>query len=358
MSYVNNIKIHNIYYMMAYAFKSLDKACFNKVLSEEFENCKELCAEILYIGISEQIKRGLSRDYIPITEELSILKGKIDISSSLNKLSIQKQKLYCTYDEFSENSLLNRIIKSTVFLLLKSEITKERKKKLRTVMIFFENVDLIDLFLVDWNIKFSKNNLTYKFLISTCFLVVKGLIQTKTEGNQKMLDYFDEQMLHHLYEKFILEYFKRHFPKVKSRAEQIDWQTDNGYVNLLPRMQSDIMLSANINGIKKVLIIDAKFYNHNLQSRFEKESVISGNLYQIFTYVKNKETEFSNSNIEHIPVEGMLLYAKTQDQNQPDVQYILSGNKISVTTLDLSGNFECIREKLGEIGKNFLKEMI
>ena len=88
----------------------------------------------------------------------------------------------------------------------------------------------------------------------------------------------------------------------------------------------------------------------------QKEIVISGNLYQIFTYVKNKETEFSNSNIEHIPVEGMLLYAKTQDQNQPNVQYILSGNKISVTTLDLSGNFECIREKLDEIGKKFLEE--
>ena len=356
MSYVNNIKIHNIYYMMAYAFKSLDKTCFNKVLSEEFENCKELCAEILYIGISEQIKRGLSRDYIPITEELSILKGKIDITSSLNKLSIQKQRLYCTYDEFSENSLLNRIIKSTVFLLLKSEITKERKKKLRSVMIFFENVNLIDLFLVDWNIKFSKNNLTYKFLISTCFLVVKGLIQTETEGNQKMLDYFDDQMLHHLYEKFILEYFKKHFPQIKSRSEQIDWQTDNGYINLLPRMQSDIMLSAKINGIKKILIIDAKFYNHNLQSRFERESVISGNLYQIFTYVKNKEFELNKKDEKHFHVKGVLLYAKTQDVNQPDVQYELSGNHISVTTLDLSADFEVIKEKLDRIGNEFLEE--
>ena len=40
-------------------------------------------------------------------------------------------------------------------------------------------------------------------------------------------------------------------------------------------------------GIRKCLIIDAKFYSHTMQTQYEKKSFISGNLYQIFTYIKD-----------------------------------------------------------------------
>lgn len=36
----------------------------------------------------------------------------------------------------------------------------------------------------------------------------------------------------------------------------------------------------------------------------------------------------------------MLLYAKTDDAIQPDNSYIMSGNRISVKTLDLNVSFE------------------
>lgn len=42
------------------------------------------------------------------------------------------------------------------------------------------------------------------------------------------------------------------------------------------------------------------------------------NLYQIFTYVKNKETEFGD---EPHQVSGMLLYAATDEVIQPDNVY-------------------------------------
>lgn len=59
----------------------------------------------------------------------------------------------------------------------------------------------------------------------------------------------------------------------------------------------------------KVLIIDTKYYAHTMQfnSLYNKESLISGNLYQIFAYVKNKDKDNTGN------VEGMLLYAKTDE---------------------------------------------
>lgn len=72
----------------------------------------------------------------------------------------------------------------------------------------------------------------------------------------------------------------------------------------------------------------------------------SGNLYQIFTYVKNKDTEFGDA--PHT-VSGILLYAATDEAIQPDNSYLMSGNRISVKTLDLNRNFSEIAARLNAI---------
>ena len=72
----------------------------------------------------------------------------------------------------------------------------------------------------------------------------------------------------------------------------------------------------------------------------------SGNLYQIFTYVKNKEAELA---AEPHEVSGMLLYARTDEAICPNNSYQMSGNKISVRMLDLDCDFSAIAEQLNSI---------
>ena len=48
-------------------------------------------------------------------------------------------------------------------------------------------------------------------------------------------------------------------------------------------------------------------------------------------------------------VSGMLLYAGTEEETQPDQTYRMSGNKISVTTLNLNQEFSGIAQKLNSI---------
>ena len=45
----------------------------------------------------------------------------------------------------------------------------------------------------------------------------------------------------------------------------------------------------------------------------------------------------------------MLLYAATDEANQPDNSYQMSGNKISVKTLDLNRNYLEIATQLNDI---------
>lgn len=50
-------------------------------------------AAILAKGISIQLKRGLGKEYLSHTEELSTLRGKIDINESMKTQSMIKNKL-------------------------------------------------------------------------------------------------------------------------------------------------------------------------------------------------------------------------------------------------------------------------
>ncbi len=343
------IRIQNIYYMLAYAFQVLNEQGYKNIATEEFDNTAELCAAILARGISTQVKRGLGKEYIPQTEALSSLRGKLDISESIKTQTFLKKQMICSYDDFSVNSVMNRIIKSTVLILLKGDISKSRKKELRKLMVFFDDVDVIDLYSVNWNMQYNRNNQTYRMLISICYLVFKGLLQTQSDGTTKLMDFLDEQRMHRLYEKFILEYYRKEHPELTTNASQIPWQLDDDFGDMLPVMQTDIMLTKD----EKTLIIDAKYYAHTTQRQYDKNTLHSGNLYQIFTYVKNKEAELAE---QPHKVAGMLLYARTDEEIYPEKEYRMSGNQIGVRTLNLDGDFDMIKNQLNEIAEEFFGE--
>ena len=159
------------------------------------------------------------------------------------------------------------------------------------------------------------------------------------------MDFIDEQRMSKLYEKFILEYYRKEFSELDVSSSQIQWNLDDGFDLMLPVMQSDIMISNN----EKTLIIDAKYYSHSTQSQFDVHTIHSHNLYQIFTYVKNKDKNNTGN------ISGMLLYAKTDEDIQPNKDYKMSGNQISVKNLDLNCDFTQIKKQLNEFVKNMMK---
>ena len=338
------IRVRNLFHMLAYAFSALTEQGYRAVATEDFDNAAELCAAILERGVSLQLKRGLGQEYVNRTEARSSLRGAIKVTESVKSQAIWRRQLVCSYDEFSVDTTMNRVIKATVALLVRSDISKARKKSLKKLMVYFANVRDIDLHTVDWNMRYDRNNRTYRMLMAVCWLVVKGLLQTQSDGATRMMDFFDEQRMSRLYEKFILEYYRREHPRLRASASFVEWALDDGMSEGLPAMRSDITLSAG----GRVLIIDAKYYASTMQSNFDKRTVHSGNLYQIFAYVKNKQAVLERAG-ESVEVSGMLLYAATDEEVQPDVTYRMSGNQIGVRTLDLDRPFEVIRAQLDGI---------
>lgn len=330
--------------MLSYAFTTLNQGVYEDVATEEFDNIHNLFAAILAKGISRQLKQGLYREYMSRKEDVAIVRGKIDMSGTFQNRFARKRVLTCEYDELSENNLLNQILKTTVILLLRhGRVDQEYKNELKKEMLFFSNVDTLDPACIRWTaIRFQRNNNSYRMLISLCQLILEGMLLTTDSGEHKLASFVDEQRMNRLYEKFILEFYVKECPQVTATASQIPWALDDGVGTMLPIMQSDIMLTRG----SEVLIIDAKYYTHTTQTQYDVHKIHSGNLYQIFAYVKNKDIEFGNK--PHA-VSGMLLYAATDEAIQPDNSYQMSGNQISVRTLDLNREFSEIAAQLNAI---------
>lgn len=339
-----SIFIKNIYYMLSYAFTTLNQGGYEDVATEQFENIHDLFAAILTKGIGRQLKQGLYREYINHKEAVTAVRGKIDMTETIHDRLSRKRVLTCEYDELSENNLLNQILKTTVTLLIRhAKVSQEYKSNLKKELLFFSNVDTIDPSTIHWSaIHFQRNNHTYRMLISLCQLILEGMLLTTDSGEYRLASFIDEQRMNRLYEKFILEYYAKECPQITATASQIPWALDDGIGTMLPIMQSDVMLSRG----NEVLIIDAKYYTHTTHVQYDVHTLHSGNLYQIFTYVKNKEAEFINKPHR---VSGMLLYAATDEAIQPDNSYQMSGNQISVKTLDLNRDFSEIAAQLNAI---------
>ncbi|MCZ6859794.1 MAG: restriction endonuclease, partial [Alphaproteobacteria bacterium] len=110
-------------------------------------------------------------------------------------------------------------------------------------------------------------------------------------------------------------------------------------VGRLPNMIVDVFLQDQ----DRKIIIDTKYYASALQSNRGSESFHSGNLYQLFSYLKNaagKDSTFQAA-------EGMLLYP--QVQYSLNTSFSIQGHRVKVATVDLTQPWPMIAAQLLEL---------
>lgn len=346
------IPVRNIYWMLAYAFSALRGRGYASLACEEFDSADDLLCAILARGMRQQARQGLKRDYVPLREDTRTPRGKVDIAASVKAVSRASGRLVCEHDDFTADNHLNRILKTAGAHLLASGASRERKAELRRALDCLAGVSALDERQIVWGQRLDRSSRTYQMLLAVSYLAIHGLVQTEDAGRAR-LEAFGEDDMAALYERFVREYLRaEHGSKVGVSAPHIPWMLDDGNDSLLPVMRSDIVLESRDGGAVRQLIIDTKYYSRVLGERYGKQSLHSGNLYQVFAYVKNAEERLRREGVAH-EVSGMLLYARTDEAAAPCETYRMSGNSISVRTLDLNQPFEGIRAQLDGIARGF-----
>jgi 5-methylcytosine-specific restriction enzyme subunit McrC len=204
---------------------------------------------------------------------------------------------------------------------------------------------------------YNRNNMTYRLLISIAIMLYDNTTINEEDGQETFKDFFREEHMQKVYEMFLLNFYAMHLDRSKYRvyapkftwiksSDADIWDDTEEDDSLMPELRTDIVIENKEKGIQ--LIIDAKYYAHTTQVQYDVHTLHSNNLYQIFTYVKHKATKGGE-------VSGMLLYAKTDEEIYPNNEYQMSGNKVTVRTLDLNCDFEIISAQLNEIASSFLQ---
>lgn len=92
--------------------------------------------------LSLLISRGLRGGYVKHEGEVNFLKGKLLIRQTLKRNQTNQSKFYCEYDDFNLDIAPNRLIKSTLSLLLKTTKSSINKKKALKALQGFESIKL------------------------------------------------------------------------------------------------------------------------------------------------------------------------------------------------------------------------
>ena len=347
--------VKNVYYMLAYAFRALESQGFADLATEDFDNTADLLAAILARGIRMQVRRGLAHAYMPIEEIATSPRGKIDVGTTVKRATTATRRLTCIHDEFTVNASLNRIIKTTGLLLLREPIAREQARDLRRALAFLGEVKPLEPRHMDWRQRYDRGTATYRMLVGVCRMAVEGSLQSDEPGKSRLERFSDGRQMSALYERFLLEYFRReHGDVVDAAASYVPWALDCGEKGMLPVMRTDMTLRGKGIAKGRTLIIDAKYYSRNTRLRFGRHTVHSNNLYQMFTYVKNEDERQVRMGEPH-EVSGLVLYAKTDDEVQPEGLWSMSGNSIGMGTVDLGAEFPAIAATLDGIVERYFR---
>lgn len=342
---VKGITIRNVYYMLSYAFRALRQSVYDKVRSEEFDHAEDLFGGILAVGIAHLLKHGLHRTYEEQEDDLPELRGRILMKGTMSQVFNRRKLISCSFDEFSADNLFNQILKSTALALLRTGKLKKSGNGLKRVLLNLGDVREVDLRHVRWtSLRYERNNQHYFLLINICRLVVDGLLMSEgvVDGRMSVRQFeIDDDNFAALYEGFIRNYYSINYPRLHSNASQIEWAVPAGTdKTLLPTMRSDVMLRSDA----QTLILDAKFYRQVLQEYHGVRSARNAHLYQVCAYVNNYA-----ANHPDMEVSGMLLYAKTSEEDLRPANWKIGGRDISIGVLDLSQPFVELAKTLDEV---------
>ena len=340
------IPIQNIYYLLSYAWNKLEESNVVPVKDIDCRSAVDLFAKVLSNGMRYIMRRGLDRGYIPHEEQTSRLRGQVDFSATLKTTFFRDPSLFCEYDEFSYDVLHNQIVRTTIARLIQiADMDKAVREELRLIEQRLRQVSLIPLAKKHFSlVQLHGNNYFYDFLLKVCELVYDNLMVSEEDGSSKFRDFLrDDDAMGRLFEGFVRNFFRREQSEFEVGCEIINWQAKllgDTPAGLLPTMKTDVSLTSP----KRKIIIDTKYYAQALQVHYQKESIHSGNLYQLHAYLTN----ISSDEGEQSKCEGILLYPTVE--KELDLRYEIKGHKVSIRTINLNQDWKDIHQSLLKMG--------
>lgn len=248
----------------------------------------DILAKVFSKKLLNELQKGLYREYVSKEEALSMIKGKILISKSIKENTINKNKMNCKYDEFTEDNLFNAILKRAINVILFSRKNDDVKKELNIINNIFNDVS--DIYVPNNIIlNYKLNRMNNRFL--ECFTLAKLILlnssMDKSLGKENGFSILFE--MNYLYEEYVGVLLKEVFNDTNININ-INTQEKSRYLlwNTL-KERNEIALKPDIviyKDNKPKIIIDTKWKSATIDG---KEVYTQGDIYQMYAYITTYE---------------------------------------------------------------------
>lgn len=101
--------------------------------------------------VTSLTRKGLKAAYLPVEANENFYKGKILVSQHIKNNLVNKARFYVGYDHFSKNRPENRLIKSTLQLLLRLTNNYKNRQSAMGLLSYFEEVNLSANYALDFS---------------------------------------------------------------------------------------------------------------------------------------------------------------------------------------------------------------
>lgn len=286
--------------------------------------------------LKTSLVQGMSRQYRTIEENIGVIRGKLVTSQQLRVNLAHRERLYCSYDELSEDILINQTIKYTLKLLLRGCRSASIKQTVTHLLMLFNDVSEKQLTSRDADmIPLDRTNQAFHVVIEQCCMFIKGMNPDLYVGEHDSVALLFD--MNQLFERWAASILK---PLAWQAGYNLREQGPKRYLayredidKKVFQMRPDISLLSNSSDV--VLIADAKWKLLDVDDA--KLGISQADLYQLNTYA----TQYG---VKHIA----LIYPRQKGLSET-YEILFSGTDnvvVTIITLDVHDSVLGNKERL------------
>lgn len=316
------VSIKNLLGMLDYAYKFNNFRFLDGLMNcESLQEFYNYLAHLLAQKIIERCRKGLYRTYLPKTEQLAYVRGRLNMQQLIQKP--WDVKLKCHYEEHTADIAENQILAWTLYIIGHSGFCSDRvSPTVRKAYHALQGLVTPKPYRAEDCIgrQYNRLNEDYQILHILCRFFLDNSSPSHEMGNHQTLPFLIDMA--HLYELFVAEWLKKNAPPgyIFKQQHQIEVGQDRQFI-------LDILLCDAATG-EALAVLDTKYKS--------PEKAANSDIHQMISYANTTNSK-----------QAFLVYPVDLKQ-----ELSIQSHDINVRSLtfSLDNNLECA-------GQTFLKKL-
>ena len=349
--FIGRIPVRNIWLLLLYAsqlYRELPAS--RRVELEDAPNdIPELVAKILANAVERRLRRNLTAGYQRQQADLNRVRGRINLLRTERRQLLQRARVACVFDELTVDTPRNRYVRAALSHVADVVREPHLQHRCRDLALRMEMAGVTGY--LDSNQARKAASLANagwvdsheRQMLAAAQLALNLYIPTEQAGRAP-LPVVDrrERRGWELYEDAVAGFYKVVLTERGWRVRTqsgIAWPLENptpGLPAIMPGMTRDVVLE---HGSRRI-VIDTKFTSIVTTGQYGKETFKSGNIYQLYAYLRSQEADDPLSQTSA----GILLYPSLGVDY--DESATIQGHRIRFATVNLAADSRTIRKQL------------